>query len=220
MRVFRIALVVGLLIGLTAAVSAQDVSLGGRLSAGPTWFGGGDWDDVHDDDDVDNLLGFGFGVDLLAEIGLAPNFAVRTGLGYARHAGGIKTDDGELTVSSNLLSLPVYLKPGVEVGPGSLYGLIGPQLSFVVGDVSSEADLNGLSFEDSDEPDNRLLFGLGLGGGYAIALDDGLSLFFDTVFSTTFNSPSDPDDNDDLFGIDDGPRLRGVSIGAGVTTSF
>ena len=199
-----------------------------------------DIDDADADADFGNLIGFGLGASFIADIGITPNLAVQPRVGYQRSVGGLDGEaefeaefegnefagesELELTITADLLHFPVYVKPSAEVGPGNLYGLIGPELSFVIGDVETEfrqtVEANGQEIVDeteteTEEPDNRFLYGGGVGAGYSIPAAE-VELFFDAVFSSTFNSPADE-------GLDeegDGPLLRNVSIGAGATTSF
>ena len=193
------------------------------------------------DADFGNLVGTGFGASFVLEIDVGPNLAIQPQVAYRHHVGGLEGDadfegevngqqitgaqELELSASADLLSLPVYLKPRAGAGPGYLYALLGPEISLVTGDMEFETEVTtenvttGLSQTetetDTEQPDNRLLFGGGVGAGYSIPVG-AAELFFDAVFSTTFNSPLD----EALLETDDGFLLRHVSIGAGVTSSF
>ncbi|MFW5995219.1 MAG: hypothetical protein ACOCRN_03830 [Spirochaetia bacterium] len=88
--------------------------------------------------------------------------------------------DVEFTLISDLLRFPIYAKPKVAVGSGHLYGLAGPEFGFVIGDVRSEletvvevpdADIRESDTETGSEvPDNRFLFGAGVGAGATTSL--------------------------------------------------
>ena len=185
---------------------------------------------------IDPRAGFGVGFDLFAEVELLEWLSVQPEIGYQRHNARLEVEgSGELDndvpfdevdfdetsiLTADLLETSLYARPSLEAGPGRVYGLLGPRLSIVIGDLSVTAEDDD-DLDETTEPDNRLLYGAGAGAGYMLYAGD-FDLFAEAVFTTTFNSPAESatvpleDEEIEL----EGPALQGVSIGLGAVRAY
>ncbi len=189
-----------------ATVNAQEVKLGGVVSGFGAWYGGSDWNDAIDDIDgqqgvsASNQVRFGFSVGPAIEVGLVENFAVGTAVQYSRRGGGIEVtrNDGSSadgTEVVNFVDIPGYLKPRLPLAAGiSIHALIGPQVSFIIGDVAREVEEGFVGVSETSsksvEPDNRLIFGPTVGTGIAVNLGVG-ELHVDLLYFRSFNAAFD-----------------------------
>jgi hypothetical protein len=196
-RVGLIALV--LLLAAALPIAAQDVTLAAGPKAGLNfgWASGDDRSDSLDSVDGSNRVGVGLAIGGFLEVGILDQFAVQPELLFfqekskASYEAG--PDDVTTTDTANTLQLPILAKGLFPVGDGTLYGVLGPTLSFVLGDVTSKVEVDGDEDEVDTEPDNSALFGFALGLGYEQMVGPGMlsgELRYSREFTAYF------DDND------------------------
>ncbi len=219
-------------------VTAQDINVGVKGGAVASLYGGSDWNDfISDLDDIEgvdvrNEPYVGFGGSLFLEIGLMPNLSIQPEIGFARRGGGFMAE-GEFEGESekftaldyfDMIDIPLFLKPKLPLGFGAVYGLLGPQMSLIVGDGMYELELEVNGETDSASgtftPDNTLLFGAAAGAGITVDLGP-VNVLFDLVYFRTFTSPFE--EEEEIGGIEetfDPPIINSFSGYAGLSLSF
>ncbi len=208
------------LIGFTAAglafpgspLYAQEVSLraGGRTGLNFGWFSGDDWENSIDSRDGDNGIALGTTLGLFLEFGISDRFAVQPELlvgnlrGRYSYEEDISGDDRSVLINLRVLEIPVLAKGRLPVGPGSIYGVAGPDLMFVLGDVDFETLTDNTRTIVYEGPDNRVLFGFAIGAGYERPVGPG-TLSGEIRYTRVL---SGFEDNFDAF-----PNAIGVTVG-------
>lgn len=167
-------LAIVLLIGAAFTVSAQDISVqaGGKAGLNFGWFTGGDWDPD------DNGIGIGLTLGGFLELGFSEQFAAQPEILIFSQKGKAKgelgTEDYTSVTRINTIQIPLLAKALFPSDEGTLYGILGPSVFLAVGDVKTTAEIDGDKDSGTDTPDNRLLFGLAVGGGYEYPIDPGV----------------------------------------------
>ena len=196
-RVGLIVLV--LLLTATLPLAAQDVTLTAGPKAGLNlgWASGDDWQDFLDSVDGSNGVGLGIAIGGFLEIGILDQFAVQPELLFfqekSRASYEMGNDDVTATSTANTLQFPILAKGMFPVGTGTLYGVLGPTLSFVLGDVTSKVEVDGDEDEVDTEPDNSALIGVALGVGYQQMVGPGM-LTAELRYSREFTPYADDTD--------------------------
>ena len=187
-KVFVLALMTAMLLLVTAnQAQAQTLRLGPKAGLNLAWFGGSDWNDgikaINNDPDLsatnDVKAGF-FGGGFL-EIGLSPTFAVQIELLIGTVSGGAtikargSSETAEGSDRATVLGFPLLLKPKLPVtDSGSIYGLIGPEPGFILGDIRTKVRVTGFGTDTLDTPpDNRFVFSATIGAGYEYRFNSG-----------------------------------------------
>lgn len=200
------AVAVVTLFGVPHRAHAQSLRLGPKAALNLAWFGGSDWKDAIDAADntpgvsASNDVNVGFMGGGFLEIGFSPTFAVQIELLIGTISGGFTVEDDfssdtlEVSQRATVLTLPLLLKPKFAVGDsGSLYGLIGPEPGFILGDLKAKAKLTGFGTDTADvSPDNSFVFAATLGAGYEHRFDAG-ALNAEIRYNRTFTSIFDDD---------------------------
>ena len=197
-----ITLLFGVLLILTGVtVFAQDIVVGGKLGIAATFLSSSGWDDVISENEespgisANNLIAAGFSVGAFAIIDITPTIAFQPELLYSRRTGGIRyeADDSDeettLRLVQHSIDFPLLVNAGLATGFGRVYGLLGPELSIVLGDVQKKTD-NAVSYSSSLETDNSLIFAANIGAGAAFDLDDFsilAELRYNRAFTSAFN---------------------------------
>ncbi len=145
---------------------------------------------------------WGFTADLALELGFSENLAIQTELGATLHYSwadyeGPLGDQDDVELGADLLHLSVLAKPRLITQGLTLYGLAGPMVTIVLGDVYGGGDSqwqqfvnNVLDEEESRSPDNRIGLGFAVGAGVGLHLGRG-QLVFDAVYRRTLTSAFD-----------------------------
>jgi hypothetical protein len=145
-------------IGLLLATSAfgVDLKVGPKVGVGHTMARGDDWDEILDDSDGDNALGFTFLVGAFVEIGVTPALAVQPEILLSVGGSTLKFDGSpvydentKLSFKARLLNIPVLLKGKFDAGPVGVSVFAGPQLQLRLGDWPLKS--NDSDFEDDLE---------------------------------------------------------------------
>ena len=206
-RVFVLTVVTAVLLLATAArAEAQTLRLGPKAGLNLGWFSGSDWKDFIDAADsipgisASNDVNVGFFGGGFLEIGVSPTFALQIELLIGTVSGGLTVDDDfssdkiELSQRATVLSFPLLLKPKFDVGDsGSIYGLIGPEPGFILGDLKLKEKVTGFGTDTVDvSPDNSFVFSATLGAGYEHRVAGG-AVNAEIRYNRTFTSVFDDD---------------------------
>ncbi len=194
----------------TADVPAGERSwtVGVRLGLGQGWIGGEDYQKFMDDLDVGIDFFPAYIAGIVAERGVHPNLAVQFGFGHAARGGeatlvSLGGSDIDATHEIGSLEISALLKPRIPLGRWMLYGLAGPQVVYLQGDLEETIktgpggifETEGSTERSSYEVDNQWIPALALGVGTEIWTANGEGVFFlDLVYSRTFVSFSDDRD--------------------------
>ncbi|MFO8064176.1 MAG: porin family protein [Spirochaetota bacterium] len=204
-KISIIAPVLGVFLLLSAVQTPAQTSyvgVKGGIFAG--FYGGEDWKDTISEIDgqtgvsAENAFRAGFALSGLVEIGVSRTFSIQPEIGYARRSGGVVTeeDDSDNEQQSlfmyDLIEIPLFLKPHGRIGDHlTLYGLLGPRVSFLFGDVTArgreETDNDTTTTTSERTPDNTVLFGGSVGAGLAGDVN-GARILFEALYSRHFNS--------------------------------
>jgi len=173
------------------------ISAGLKAGTNIGWFSGEDWTDGISSVNGVNRGRMGITAAAFIEAGIADWIALQPEIGYSSKKGGAEYNfEGETakeTIKVDVVDLTLFLKPRFSVGKGLFYGLIGPQLSFILGDITAEVTVDGESDSLDSTPDKNLLVGIGLGSGYSHPLGSG-RILFDFIYSHSFTSIVDDAD--------------------------
>lgn len=174
-----IAIVVVLAFVFVLPLAAQDVALAAGPKAGLNigFVTGSDWDDQLDIWGADNAAAGAFAGGGFLEIGIAEQFGVQPELLFfqekSRAEWEIGGEDATTTGTTNTFQIPILAKGMFSAGPGAFFGVAGPTLSFVLGDVESETEVDGDEQSTDADPDNSALFGIAVGAGYELPAGPG-----------------------------------------------
>ncbi len=187
-----VLLVATTLIFGTSTMIAQDVKLGAKAGVNFAKLSG------EAVEDADGRTGFHVG--FLAEIPLSERFAIQPELVYSQQGLQSKeTFDGtefETKVKLDYLNVPVmakfYLIDGLSIEAGPQFGFninAKQELEVTGGDTDSDFEITG----EDDIKDEVSGFDLGIGGGLAYQLDNGLFFQGRYIYGLS-NVPEDVDD--------------------------
>lgn len=228
---FVLALLTVLFLLATATqVQGETLRLGPKAGGNLAWFSGSDWkDQIAERDDrvsdvrVSNAVNLGFFGGAFLEIGLRPTVAVQIELLIGTVSGGAIAEDkifplvqGESSEHATLLTLPLLLKPKLEVGAsGAIYGLIGPEPGFILGDVRRKVKEELVFAFDpgSVTPDNRFVFAATIGAGYEHRRANG-AWHAEIRYHRTFTSIFDENTTSSLLGYGN-TRINSIHLFAG-----
>lgn len=131
-------------------------------------FVGSDWDDFVDFAEasgysIDNEFSLSFSLGGFLELGLSQNLSIQPELLFT--LASMKYGDGTdwMKETWKMIEVPVYLKGYLPIDNGSLYGMAGPDIFYLLGDVDVE-DSDGAT--GSSTADNSLLLGFAVSAGY------------------------------------------------------
>ena len=165
---------------LAPGVDALDLAVGAKTGIDVGWFSG-QWPA-----EGDNQARAGMSISAFAEFALMRRFSLQPEVGLSGRRGG--ADDGtRVTVKTTALDVALLAKPHTPFGPGTVYALAGPQLIFLLGDVTTDRQDSGSTVSTTHSPDEFVLYGATVGFGYAISAGPG-ELFADLSYSRAFNS--------------------------------
>ena len=209
-------------------IAAQTSHIGIKGAVFGSFYGGEDWNDtVTDLDDqtgasADNAFNAGFSISGFIEIGISRTFSIQPEIGYTRRSGGVlieqnNNDNEQKSLHLyDLLEIPVFLKPHGRVGDHvTLYGLLGPRVSFVLGDVTArskeETDDTTTTTTSDYTPDTSILLGGSVGAGLAGDVN-GARVFFEVLYSRAFNSAFDKTPVLETGETTKSPILNGIGL--------
>lgn len=203
----RIGMMVLVLVLFAGAASAQGVEAGAKAGGSITWLSGSDWDDTLEFLGATNGTKFRFVGGAYMSVYFVETFGLQMEALFSQLGGAYEYDvvlsdgsvievDGEVT--GNALELPVMFKGRAPVGEGYLYAAGGPDVFVIPGSITYREEGGGFDTSDDEQPDNRVLFGLALGGGVQFAAGPG---FFDLGirYGRTLSSIYDDSFSDDIF---------------------
>ncbi|HUV09000.1 MAG TPA: porin family protein [Spirochaetia bacterium] len=161
------------------AASAQSVGIGAKIGGGPAFLSGSDHRDFLDLMNGYNEVRFGFTAGAFLNFETAEWCSVQAELMYSLAGGALSyydpdySDNVDWKITASALELPVLLMLKPRAGKGEIRIFAGPDLIFILGDIEYEVRTLGLIFSIDIEPDNRFVFGLKGGIGYAHPLGKG-----------------------------------------------
>ena len=170
---------------LPAALFAVDLSAGAKGGVNLGMFGGQDWRDALDSYNETNGMKLGLSGAAFLNIGLTDSLSIQPEVGYTMLGGKEKDSSmdfaGKYTI--NAIELPVLIMPKFAVGPGILSVFAGPDLFYLLGDMSAKLYIAGTLFAEGDVPiDNSLLMGFAAGVQYLYPISSG-NIVFDAKYS-------------------------------------
>lgn len=191
---------------LLPALSAQTTYFGVRGGVNLGWFSGNNWDDyisfVEDfygiaiEEKAHTALHAGIYMESMVSdtIGIVGelNFS-QYGQDYEYSFAGI-TYEG--TYYINVVEIPLLLKIGSGSG-GGFYGIVGPTVNLLFGDLEFEESGGGVSVSGSTTPDNTIVLGVTAGAGYAVEMSNGVLSFearYGRNLTDAFDAENDPFD--------------------------
>ena len=224
-----VLLTVVILLATDNQVQAQTLRLGPKVGANLAWFSGSDWqdqtaayDDTYPDISASNAVSLGFFGGGFLEIGLRPTLAVQIELLVGTLTGGRTTESiipifrGKGTQQATVLTMPLLLKPKLEVGAsGAIYGLVGPEPGLILGDVRRKVKEELVFAFDpgSVTPDNRFVFAATIGAGYERRVGSG-AWNAEIRYSRTFTRIFDEDTTSSFLGYGN-TRINSIHLFAG-----
>lgn len=210
-------------------VQAQTIRLGPKAGANLAWFSGSDWkdqmadyDDSFPDISVSNAVNPGFFVGGFLEIGLRPTLAVQMELLIGTLSGGRTIEElippvrGKASQQATVLTMPLLLKPKLEVGAsGAIYGLIGPEPGVILGDVRRKVREEIIFTFDTGAvtPDNRFVLAATIGSGYERRVGNG-AWNAEIRYSRTFTSIFDENTTSSFLGYGN-TRINSINFFVG-----
>ena len=202
----KFVVLVAVFLVLLPVLSAQTTYFGVKGGVNLGWFSGTNWDDY-----ISGTEAFyGISIKEQAHIGLhagifmesmfTDNIGIVTELNYAQYgqdyeysASGI-TFEGKYYI--NAIEIPVLLKIAAQP-VGGFYGLVGPTIQLLQGDLQFEESGGGYSVSGSAAPDNSLVFGAMGGVGYGIEMQQGVLILearYGFNLTDAFDAENDPFD--------------------------
>ena len=168
------------------------VGIKGGLNIG--WFSGSGWNRALSDFGASNRPRIGFSGTAFFEASLTNWLSVQPEIGFTGRKGGVEyyyfEEKIKETVKVQTVDFSIFAKPSVRVGNGYIYGLAGPRLFLIPGDIAVEAETEDISASMKLEAENRLLAGAAAGGGYKTSVGPG-SVSFDILYTHVLSSISD-----------------------------
>jgi len=176
-------IIIALFILIVCSVNlfAGGSEIGFKGGGGIGWVTGDDLQDFLTLTSGDNRVKFNYSVGAFLDLSVANWLSIQPEVLLTYLVGGYRYDyyyydyyfyySGEVkgTLDVYSLEIPIYVKPKINVGSGMLYFIAGPDIFFLLGDVTEEVKLDGVSMgELKVEPDNSFLFGIAGGLGVKI----------------------------------------------------
>jgi hypothetical protein len=202
----RISLFVLAIVVLPVLADAQSVTVGAKGGLNLSWFGGSNWDEYVDATEaffgitIDERPRASFVGGAYVEAMFAENVGVVAEVSYAVYGqryeytyAGINVD-GQFR--QNAVQIPLFLKFAASRS-GGLYALVGPTVSFLVGDYEFEESGGGVTVSDSTTADNTTVLGFLAGAGYEVPIGAGelsFELRYGRNLTDAFDADKDPFD--------------------------
>ena len=195
-----------LIVLCSAGLTAQDIVFGVKGGLNLGWFSGNNWDDyvesaeVYYGIDIKEQLHPALHAGLYLESMLSPNIGIVTELNFTQYGQDYEYSyagiDVEGKYSINAIEVPVLLK--IAARPvGGFYGLAGPTIVLLPGDLEFEESGGGVTVEGSQTPDNPIVLGLTAGVGYGFIMNQGvlsLEARYGRNLTDAFDADKDPFD--------------------------
>jgi opacity protein-like surface antigen len=197
------SLIVLAIVLLPALACAQTVTIGAKGGLNLTWFSGSNWNDYVDATEafygitIDERPCASFVGGPYIEAMFAENVGVVAEVSYAVYGQRYEYTalgmdfDGEYW--QRAVQLPLLLKLAAGRS-GGIYAVVGPTVSFLVGDFEFEESGGGISVSESVKPDNTTVLGFLAGAGYEVPLGDG-ELIFELRYGRNLTDAFDEDKN-------------------------
>lgn len=178
----RTSLIVLAVVLLPALAGAQTLTIGAKGGLNLSWFSGNNWDDYIDFVEwyygitIDERPRASFVGGPYLEAMFAENVGIVAEVSYAVY--GQRYDYKALGMDfdgqywQQAVQLPLLLKLAAGRS-GGIYAVVGPTLSFLIGDFEFEESGGGISVSDSVKPDDTVVLGFLAGAGYEAPLGDG-----------------------------------------------
>ena len=162
--------VLTVLLSFPHLAAGADLSVGAKLGINLAWTTGDDWEDAIETVDGGNSPAIGFVGGGILEIALAEQLALQPELLFFQQKSKFVWDFGdeeaETVSTTNTFQVPLLIKGTIPAGKGRLYGVAGPALSLVLGDVESKTEIDGDEETQDLEAGNSLWLSLAVGVGY------------------------------------------------------
>lgn len=189
-----------LLVLLPTMVFCFDFAIGPKLGLNVGWMSGNDWEamiDFFDDNGSSETAGLriGFSGGIFLTLGLFDFLAIQPEILFSTVGGRYRYTEGGVDFdgvqSANVFEIPIFLKPRIRLGSGTLYLLIGPNIVFILGDIVMKEEAFGTKVEFEIEPDNSTIFGISGGLGYEIPTIFKRKISFEVKYTKTLTESSD-----------------------------
>ncbi|MFO7781636.1 MAG: porin family protein [Spirochaetia bacterium] len=178
----RISLFVLAIVVLPVLADAQTITVGAKGGLNLSWFSGNNWDDYIEFVEwyygitIDERPRASFVGGPYLEAMFAENVGVVFEASYAvygqRYEYTAMGMDFDGQYWQRAVQLPLLLKLAAGRS-GGIYAVVGPTVSFLIGDFEFEESGGGISVSDSVKPDNPAVLGFLAGAGYEVPLGDG-----------------------------------------------
>lgn len=195
----RISFFVVAIVILPVLADAQTITVGAKGGLNLSWFSGSNWDEYVDATEaffgvtIDERPRASFAGGAYLEAMFAENVGIVTEIGYAVYGqryeytyAGINFD-GQFR--QNAVQIPLFLKFAASRS-GGLYALVGPTVSFLVGDYEFEESGGGITVSDGMTADNTTVLGFLAGAGYEARVGPG-ELSFELRYGRNFTDAFD-----------------------------
>ena len=196
-----ISLFVLAIVVLPVLADAQTITVGAKGGLNLSWFSGSNWEDYVDATEafygitIDERPRASFVGGPYLETMFAENVGVVLEASYAvygqRYEYTAMGMDFDGQYWQRAVQLPLLLKLAAGRS-GGIYAVVGPTVSFLIGDFEFEESGGGISVSDSVKPDNPAVLGVLAGVGYEVPLGDG-ELSFELRYGRNLTDAFDED---------------------------
>ena len=158
---------------------------------------------------ADNAVRINFSVGPYFDFSLSESFSIQAEILYSSLGGAYTYYDAMVgDVDGRFygggIEILLFAKPKFHLNTGYIYVLAGPEVFFILGDLTQKEKASGLTVEVGIEPDNSVLLGASGGIGYGYPLGTGditAELRYTRSFTEVFE--------------DDNTRFNGVTLFVG-----
>jgi hypothetical protein len=203
-------LLVTVLIFTFGIASGQGFSIGANI-------GGGYHSLNPDEQEIDNMSGIGYGGGVVLELDMLPTIGAEVDVQYAiynyKWSGEIDNAQGDITLKSNNLVVPVLLKYKMAIPTFSPYFVLGPSL---IKNLSGSVTMSSAEVDttwDVDSEDLETDFGIQVGAGANLGMMQAIGISPYVRFQ--YNLTGDMEDTNEkesmydiLFGVNFMYRLK------------
>lgn len=175
-----------LLVGI-AALSAQGLTVGPKVSLGSSSNRGDDWDTLLTLGGAENGFTLAYSAGIFTILEITPIIGLQVDLTYSKLAYKFEDSTDWVKFSYNAISFPVYGRFSFDIGSLKPYILAGLDMNLLFGDVKGE-DSTGANVTSpvEDNVDKTFLFGFAAGGGVSLPVGPG-SLDLGLRYRTNIN---------------------------------
>ena len=190
----------------SAGLTARELVLGVKGGVNLGWFSGNNWDDYVESAelyygiDIEEQLHPALHAGLYLESMFSRNLGLVTELNFTQYGQDYEYsyagEDFEGSYSINAIEIPLLLKIAAQP-VGGFYGLAGPTIILLTGDLEFEESGGGVTVKGSDTPDNPIVLGLTAGVGYGFIINQGvlsLEARYGRNLTDAFDADKDPFD--------------------------